>query len=176
MKKTQCITFNLHDHTNDSVLPVDKSRPLHPKPYFMSGLSIYLNGIDIEKVSDFKYLGAYIRYTASDIRIRKALAWKALNSMNTCWKSSLPGKLKLDSLKPPLGQFYYMAVKPGLCQLLLIVLLTALTPAFLDVFLGSAGNLTHPIVTFMVIFPNYQTSYVNGDSDLLVTFTDMNNK
>ena len=76
MKKTQFITFKLHDHTNDSILPVDKSRRLRPKPHFMSGLSMYLNGIDIEEVSDFKYLEAYIRSTAADIRIRKAMAWK----------------------------------------------------------------------------------------------------
>ena len=99
MKKTQFITFNLHDHTNDSVLPVDKSRPLRPKPHFMSGLSIYLNGIDIEEVADFKYLGAYIRSTTSDIRIRKAMTWKALNSMNTCWKSSLSRKTKIILFK-----------------------------------------------------------------------------
>ena len=99
MKKTQFITFNLQDYTNDSILPVDKSGPLRPKPHFMSGLSMHLNSIDIEEVADFKYLGAYIRSTAADIRIRKGMAWKALNSMNTCWKSTLSRKTKIRLFK-----------------------------------------------------------------------------
>ena len=61
------------NYTKDSVLPVDKSGPLSPIPHFMSGLSVYLNSTDIEEVADFKYLGAYIRSTAADIRIGKAM-------------------------------------------------------------------------------------------------------
>ena len=45
-----------------------------------------LNGENIKKVDDFKYLGSYIGYTEHDINIRIAKAWAALNNLNIIWK------------------------------------------------------------------------------------------
>ena len=50
-------------------------------------------GSIINEVEDFKYLGSYIRSTKSDVNIRIAKAWAALNSMNTIWKSRLSTNL-----------------------------------------------------------------------------------
>ena len=49
---------------------------------------------EIEKVDDFKYLGSYVMSTAKDVKIRKAKAWKALNDMNTIWKSDISREIK----------------------------------------------------------------------------------
>ena len=38
-----------------------------------------LNGKDIKKVSDFKYLGSYIQSTEKYMNIRLAKSWAALN-------------------------------------------------------------------------------------------------
>ena len=53
-----------------------------------------LNGKDIKKVSDFKYLGSYIQSTEKDMNIRLAKSWAALNKMNAIWKSRLPDRIK----------------------------------------------------------------------------------
>jgi hypothetical protein len=43
---------------------------------------------------DFKYLGFYIESTEKDIKVRKALAWRALHSLKSVWKSSMNNELK----------------------------------------------------------------------------------
>ncbi|XP_072032853.1 uncharacterized protein [Amphiura filiformis] len=48
-----------------------------------------LDGSELEVVDDFKYLGAWISSSEKDFNIRKAQAWRACNSMNKIWKSSL---------------------------------------------------------------------------------------
>ena len=53
------------------------------------------NGIPLETVDDFKYLGSWVNSTNQDIRVRKAMAWKALNGMNVVWRSSLSRDLKI---------------------------------------------------------------------------------
>ena len=53
-----------------------------------------LNGNEINKVNDFKYLGSYISSTEKDLDIRLAKSWSALNAMNKIWKSNLKDKLK----------------------------------------------------------------------------------
>ena len=53
-----------------------------------------LNGKDIKKVSDFKYLGSYIQSTEKYMNIRLAKSWAALNKMNAIWKSRLPDRIK----------------------------------------------------------------------------------
>ena len=53
-----------------------------------------LNGKDIKKVFDFKYLGSYIQSTEKDMNIRLAKSWAALNKMNAIWKSRLPDRIK----------------------------------------------------------------------------------
>ena len=49
-----------------------------------------INGKDIKKVSDFKYLGGYIQSREKGINIRLSKIWAALNKMNAIWKSRLP--------------------------------------------------------------------------------------
>ena len=39
------------------------------------------NGQLLENITDFKYLGSWVNSTTQDVKIRKALAWKALNDM-----------------------------------------------------------------------------------------------
>ena len=53
-----------------------------------------LDGSDLEILEDFKYLGAWIGSGEKDFNIRKAQAWRACNSMNKIWKSSLPRNTK----------------------------------------------------------------------------------
>ena len=55
-----------------------------------------LNGENIKKVDDFKYLGSYIGSTEYDINIRIAKAWAALNNLNIIWKSNLRENLKIN--------------------------------------------------------------------------------
>ena len=38
---------------------------------------IFINGVALEKLSDFKYLGSYIASTIKDFNIGKGLTWKA---------------------------------------------------------------------------------------------------
>ena len=51
--------------------------------------------LDVEK--DFEYLGSWINSSEKDIKVRKALAWNALHSIQTLWKSktNLPLKRRL---------------------------------------------------------------------------------
>ena len=46
------------------------------------------------EVKDFKYLGSWVRSTEQDIKIRKAMAWKACNKLTKIWKSTLSRNLK----------------------------------------------------------------------------------
>ena len=57
-------------------------------------ISKSLNGENIKKVDDFKYLGSYIGSTEHDINIRIAKAWAALNNLNIIWKSNIQRKPK----------------------------------------------------------------------------------
>ena len=54
-----------------------------------------LNGSSLKKVSDFKYLGAYVPNSFHDFKIRKALAWSAMNKLERIWKSNLHNSLKI---------------------------------------------------------------------------------
>ena len=53
------------------------------------------NDIPVETVDDFKYLGSWINCTTQDIKVRKAMAWKALNEMSAVWRSKLSRDLKI---------------------------------------------------------------------------------
>jgi hypothetical protein len=55
------------------------------------------------------YLGFYIGPTEKDINVRKALAWRALHSLKSVWKSSMNNDLKRRL-------FSYMAVRHGHCK------------------------------------------------------------
>ena len=52
------------------------------------------NGTTLEQKEDFKYLGSWVDESLKDIRIRKGLAWKALNDMDRIWKSNMNPGLK----------------------------------------------------------------------------------
>ncbi|XP_072033128.1 uncharacterized protein [Amphiura filiformis] len=52
------------------------------------------NGTQIEEVPDFKYLGAWMKSSEKDVKIRKAAAWRACNGMAKIWKSSLSARFK----------------------------------------------------------------------------------
>lgn len=46
-------------------------------------------GMVLEVVEDFKYLGTWIASTEKDLKVRKALAWKALYGMRKEWNSEV---------------------------------------------------------------------------------------
>ena len=73
-KKTEFITFNTSAH-----LPLTTNK-----------------GSALKEVRDFKYLGSWINATESDIKVRKALAWKALNSMKKVWYSGMSRSVKIS--------------------------------------------------------------------------------
>ena len=52
------------------------------------------NGTKLDEVRDFKYLGAWMASTEKDVKTRKAAAWRACNSLNKIWRSTLPRKFK----------------------------------------------------------------------------------
>ena len=72
-KKTKGLAYNIENPT-----------PLHTA-----------DGTELEWVDDFKYLGSWVESSEKDVSIRKALAWKALNSMGNIWKSSMRRELKI---------------------------------------------------------------------------------
>ena len=43
----------------------------------------------IKKVLDFKYLGSRMMSSEKDIKVRKVLAWRAMNDMKKIWKLNL---------------------------------------------------------------------------------------
>ena len=54
-----------------------------------------IENANIKKVLNFLYLGAWIGSSSSDIKVRKAKAWSALNKMHVIWKSSMNRNLKI---------------------------------------------------------------------------------
>ena len=63
---------------------------LHPT------LQVY--GTPINHVTDFKYLGSMMAFSASDLKRRKALAWTAFWKLERLWKSpSIPISTKMKS-------------------------------------------------------------------------------
>ena len=73
-KKTEVMTYNIPEHS-----------PLKT-----------ISGDELKEVTDFKYLGSWVGSTEGDIKVRKALAWKALNGMTKIWKSNISRKAKID--------------------------------------------------------------------------------
>jgi len=72
--KTEVMTYNIPEH-----------EPLRTA-----------SGDILKEVDDFKYLGSWVESTEADIKIRKALAWKALNKMGHIWKSHMSRDVKLS--------------------------------------------------------------------------------
>ena len=52
-------------------------------------------GSIIEKVDNFKYLGACMENTEKDINVRKALVWNACHKLKKIWNSSLSHNIKV---------------------------------------------------------------------------------
>ena len=73
-KKTEVMLYNILEHS-----------PLKT-----------ITGDELKEVEDFKYLGSWVASTENDIKIRKALAWRALNKMNNIWKSHMSRGTKLS--------------------------------------------------------------------------------
>ena len=76
--KTKYLTYNIDEHP-----PHVRHTPL-----------VTRNGTTLEEKEDFKYLGSWVDESLKDIRVRKGLAWKALNDMDKVWKSNLKPDLK----------------------------------------------------------------------------------
>ena len=55
-----------------------------------------INGDKLVRQADFKYLGSWIDNTSRDIKVRKALAWKALHSMKNVWCTKMSKHLKVQ--------------------------------------------------------------------------------
>ena len=53
-------------------------------------------GNKLQKVQDFKYLGAWMASTSQDMHVRKGLAWKSINSLQKIWKSNLSRQVKIN--------------------------------------------------------------------------------
>ncbi|KAJ8351951.1 hypothetical protein SKAU_G00234270 [Synaphobranchus kaupii] len=81
-KKTEVITYNI--------------LPDHP-PLMTTG------GTALKEVTDFKYLGSWVNSSEQDLKVRKAISWKALNGMPSVWNSNLPRHIKLS--------FFYATVE-----------------------------------------------------------------
>ena len=60
-------------------------------------------GTVLKEVKDFKYLGSWVNSTEQDLKVREALAWRALNCMTGVWNSNLPRQIKLS--------FFYATVE-----------------------------------------------------------------
>ena len=54
------------------------------------------DGSKLEQVHDFQYLRAWVENTEADIKIRKALAWKACNKLTKIWKLTLSRSIKIS--------------------------------------------------------------------------------
>jgi hypothetical protein len=74
-KKTEVMTYNV---------------PPEHQPLITVGDTV------LKEVEDFKYLGAWVNSTEQDLKVRKALAWRALNGMNSVWNSNLSRQIKLS--------------------------------------------------------------------------------
>ena len=58
-----------------------------------------IDGSNLKKVEDFKYLGAWIDAIAKYLKIRKVLAWRTCHQMMNICKSTLSRKLKLRLMR-----------------------------------------------------------------------------
>ena len=53
------------------------------------------SGDSIKIVDNFKYLGAWMANSETDIKVRKALAWQACHKLSRIWKSTLKRSIKI---------------------------------------------------------------------------------
>eukprot|EP00111_Clytia_hemisphaerica_P010883 TCONS_00031851-protein len=79
-------------------LNAKKTKYMHINPTTNDGIQQSVNGIALEKLDDFKYLGAYTN-SNHDIEIRFAQAWSVLNSLEKIWKSEASLSIKVQLFK-----------------------------------------------------------------------------
>ena len=56
-------------------------------------------GRNLERVSDYKYLGSWMGSTEKDVKIRKALPWKASDKLSKIWKYNSKRPIKVRVFK-----------------------------------------------------------------------------
>ena len=71
--KTKCMSYNNNQHVDIKTI----------------------DGTDLKRVEDFKYLGAWVDSSEKDVKIRKAQAWRTCHQMRNIWNSNLSRKLKI---------------------------------------------------------------------------------
>ena len=54
-----------------------------------------IDGTDLKRVEDFKYLGAWVDSSEKYVKIRKAQAWRTCHQMRNIWNSNLSKKFKI---------------------------------------------------------------------------------
>ncbi len=64
-------------------------------------------------IENFKYLGAWMKNTDKDFKVRKALACSACHKLRKIWTSTLSKRITIRLFIATLNQFYYMVWKRG---------------------------------------------------------------
>ena len=54
-----------------------------------------IDGTDLNRVEDFKYLGAWVDSSEKDVKIIKAQAWRTCHQIRNIWYSKLSRKFKI---------------------------------------------------------------------------------
>ena len=126
------------------------------------------NGIPLETVDDFKYLGSWVNSTNQDIRVRKAMAWKALNGMNVVWRSSLSRDLTISFFQATVESILLYGSE---CWSLNSSSRKSLTPECSGLSSISIGGTMFPTSPCTGTCRALQTGSPSGDSLLLATAT-----
>ena len=58
-------------------------------------ITLMTRGVELERKWDFKYLGSWVDNTEADVRVRKAMAWRAFNEMQIILGRKLRAKKML---------------------------------------------------------------------------------
>ena len=72
-----------------------------------------IDGTDLKRVEDFKYIGACVDSSEKDVNIRKARAWRTCHQMRKIFNSKLSKKFKLRLMIATVESVCYTAVKHG---------------------------------------------------------------
>ena len=54
-----------------------------------------IDGTDLKRVEDFKYLGAWVDSSEKYVKIRNAQSWRTCHQMRNIWNSKLSRKFKI---------------------------------------------------------------------------------
>ena len=72
-----------------------------------------IDGTDLKRVDDLKYLRAWVDSSEKDVKIIKAQAWRTCHQMRNIWNSKLSRKFKIRLRLQLLNPFCYTALKHG---------------------------------------------------------------